>query len=505
MQEASDPKRVTRCAIYTRLSAEQDPKVEFTSCEAQAERVRAFVTSQTGFMIFKAYSDAGHSGGTLERPGLQAMLSDIGQGHVDMVLTAKIDRLTRSHKDFYQLMEFFEKRKVGYISVGERFDTSTATGRLVLNIMLTFAQFEREQTSERIKVKTLQRAQKGMYIGGVPPFGYKVENGKLVLDPPRDEAVRVIFNAYAETQSVREAHRRVRRMGVISSKGRPIAEPTVWHVLTKEVYTGQVIYQGKAYPGQHPAIITRELFDYVQELRKKGFKDAARVPALPFAGLIRCEECDSVMTSTFTDKKNKDGLRRYHYYRCSKLTHLGKDKCSTRQINAERFHDILYRNLLRISMDTTYLENLCVAQKNRIQNPAGGGLEPDPIDGALSPENLEKMLKEFLNACARRTGMERILAIRRQLAGISYSKKTISVHFFFARPPDGSCLSKSSPSAAALRAAPPFCPPARKIEKPNSCSPLGSSVQFETSEMVLGTGLEPVTPSMSRRYSNQLS
>ncbi|MEW6095276.1 MAG: recombinase family protein, partial [bacterium] len=167
-----------RCAIYTRVSTDNQAEVEYNSCEAQGERIRAFIKSQENMEVFKVYSDPDFTGANLNRPALSEMLNDIRNNKINLVIVYKIDRLTRSPKDFYQLMEVFEKYSVDFISVTERFDTSTPSGRLLRNIMLTFAQFERELASERTKDKMLQRAQKGMWNGGIVPFGYKIENKK---------------------------------------------------------------------------------------------------------------------------------------------------------------------------------------------------------------------------------------------------------------------------------------------------------------------------------------
>jgi DNA invertase Pin-like site-specific DNA recombinase len=171
-----------KCAIYTRVSTDNQVEVEFNSCEAQEAKIKSFITSQENMEIFKVYSDPGYTGANLIRPALNEMLDDIKQGKINLVISYKIDRLTRSLKDFYQLIELFEKYGVDFVSVTERFDTSTSSGRLLRNIMLTFAQFERELASERTKDKMLQRAQKGMWNGGIVPFGYKSKDKKLIID-----------------------------------------------------------------------------------------------------------------------------------------------------------------------------------------------------------------------------------------------------------------------------------------------------------------------------------
>jgi len=186
-----------KCAIYTRVSTDNQAEIEFNSCEAQEEKIQSFIKSQENMEIFKVYSDAGFTGANLNRPALSEMLADIKQGKINLVISYKIDRLTRSPKDFYQLIELFEKHGVDFISVTERFDTSTPSGRLLRNIMLTFAQFERELASERTKDKMLERAKKGMWNGGIVPFGYKSENKKLIIDKKEAHIVKDIFERYA--------------------------------------------------------------------------------------------------------------------------------------------------------------------------------------------------------------------------------------------------------------------------------------------------------------------
>jgi len=174
--------QIQKCAIYTRVSTDIQAEKEFSSCESQEEKIKSFIQSQNNWQIAKVYTDAGYTGANTNRPALQELLEDIKQNKIDIILAYKIDRLTRSPKDFYQLIEVFDKYQTDFISITERFDTSTPAGRLLRNIMLTFAQFEKELTSERIKDKMLERAKKGMCSGGYAPFGYKRENKKLLIN-----------------------------------------------------------------------------------------------------------------------------------------------------------------------------------------------------------------------------------------------------------------------------------------------------------------------------------
>ena len=178
-----------KSAIYTRVSTAMQTEVEYNSCEAQRDKILSYIKSQEDLEVYKEYSDPGFTGSNLERPALKELLNDIAQGKVQSVLTYKIDRLTRSSKDFYALIEFFEKHGTSFVSVTERFDTSSASGRLLRNIMLTFAQFEREMSSERTKDKLLQRAERGMKNGGCTPLGYILQDKKLFVDKGKAKIV----------------------------------------------------------------------------------------------------------------------------------------------------------------------------------------------------------------------------------------------------------------------------------------------------------------------------
>lgn len=177
------------CAIYTRVSTDAQAEKDFSSCQSQAEKIRSFVASQNNWQILKVYSDAGFTGANTNRPALQELFNDVKQNKVDIILAYKIDRLTRSPKDFYQLIEFFEQNDVSFISITERFDTSTPSGRLLRNIMLTFAQFERELASERTKDKMLERAKKGLCNGGFAPYGYERKNKKLFINKKKQKSL----------------------------------------------------------------------------------------------------------------------------------------------------------------------------------------------------------------------------------------------------------------------------------------------------------------------------
>ena len=196
-----------QCAIYTRVSTDTQSEIEFNSCESQKEQILSYVKSQNDLEVIKVYKDAGYTGSNLKRPALQKLLSDAASGKIECVLVYKIDRFTRSPRDFYDLMEYFDKYGVSFISTTQRFDTSTATGRLIRNIMLDFAQFEREMTVERTKDKMYQRVKKGLWNGGTAPFGYRRENKKLVINEKEAGCVRLLFDSYIKTGSLSEIGR----------------------------------------------------------------------------------------------------------------------------------------------------------------------------------------------------------------------------------------------------------------------------------------------------------
>ncbi len=477
---APEKLRPTRCAIYTRVSTDQQAEVEFNSCEAQEDRIRSFIASQEGFTVGGVYSDPGFSGANINRPGLRRVIADVQAGLIDMVITYKIDRLTRSPRDFYQLIELFEANGAGFISVTERFDTSTPAGRLLRNIMLTFAQFERELASERVKDKVVQRVKRGLYAGGCPPHGYKSEKGGLVLDPPRDEEVRLIFETYVKTRSIRGVLKVLREKSILSRKGKAFTDSTIWHMLKKPIFTGSVVHMGKVHPGKHPPIISTELFDHVQKIiEKEPRQKPDHSIMLPYAGLMRCEECGASMTAVYTNKTTKGGQhRRYYYYRCSTIGHKGWASCSTKQIGADRFHDTVQRNLHRISMDPDYLENLLLKVKNQTQSVNSTGYEPNSQKETLTVQNVQNSLKAFLKICARKPGIEKSLAVRGHIQGIRYSKARVCVDFRVGRSSVVESENGGVPSGSRLSVPPPASPPAPKSKGPDRVMRSSPSLPF---------------------------
>jgi site-specific DNA recombinase len=264
-------KTPVRCAIYTRKSSDEGLEQAFNSLDAQREACAAYVASQKGQgwrLLPHPYDDGGVSGGTLERPGLQRLLSDIEAGKVDLVIVYKVDRLTRSLADFAKLVERFDNAGVSFVSVTQQFNTATSIGRLTLNVLLSFAQFEREVTAERIRDKIAASKKKGLWMGGHVPLGYDAKDRTLVVNEAEAETVRTIFQLYLERGCARRVKEAADRQGLVSKyrrfdRGRtfggvPFSRGRIYHLLANPVYVGEIRHKGHSYPGQHPAIIDRD-------------------------------------------------------------------------------------------------------------------------------------------------------------------------------------------------------------------------------------------------------
>src|SRR5215831_6232610 len=266
-----------RCAVYTRKSSEEGLEQEFNSLQAQREACEAFINSQRheGWVCLPAaYDDGGFSGATMERPALQQLLADISAGRVDTVVVYKIDRLTRSLADFVKIVEILDARGASFVSVTQQFNTTTSMGRLTLNVLLSFAQFEREVIGERIRDKIAASKKKGMWMGAVPPLGYRVQHRKLVIVDSEAETVRSIFRRYAELGSVRLLKAELEALGISSKSwasaagrvigGKPFSRGALYLMLRNRTYRGEIVHKGQPHPGEHPPIIDQPLWDAVQ-------------------------------------------------------------------------------------------------------------------------------------------------------------------------------------------------------------------------------------------------
>ena len=345
---AKNVRRKLRCAIYTRKSTEEGLEQDFNSLDAQREACEAFIASQKheGWIALPThYDDGGYSGGTLERPALQRLLADIRGSKVDVVVVYKIDRLTRSLLDFAKIVEVFDAHGVSFVSVTQAFNTATSMGRLTLNVLLSFAQFEREVTGERIRDKIAASKKKGMWMGGYPPLGYDVKDRKLVVNEAEAETVRYIFRRYQEFGSVRLLKEHLDADGIVSKRrtapdgrpygGKPIARGALYHMLQNRLYRGEIVHKNQAYPGEHAPIIDDDLWQKVQttlaanRVDRGAGKGNNHVSLL--AGLIY-DAHGELMTPSHAVKK---GVR-YRYYVSKSLVTGGHNKATRRGVSAFR-------------------------------------------------------------------------------------------------------------------------------------------------------------------------
>ena len=430
------------CAIYTRVSTDNQAEVEFNSCESQKEKITHFIRSQEGFGVYDFFNDEGYSGKDLNRPALQRMLRDIDRGRINCVITYKMDRLTRSPKDFYHLIEYFDKYKVNFISVTERFDTSTPAGRLLRNIMLTFAQFERELASERTKDKLLQRANKGMWNGGTVPYGYKLKEKKLVIDKKEAKIVVMIYETYVETKSPSEVYEMLVKQGIKGRNGKYMSKSTLYYILRRQLYTGRMKYGGKVYQGNHDPIISEELFNKAQECHKILKKKLRPCKNNLFSGIVKCKECGSIMTPSHVTKRIRGKRRKYRYYRCTCTYRHKWNSCSTRQVSAERLESLIIDDLNRFSTDTNSIENLIYRINTETTNGLYDkakkfdtgyrtGYELQGPSVKIDPKRFQEQLQLFLKAAAKRRGTDKCLWIKKYVANVLYSKETIETNLYY--------------------------------------------------------------------------
>ena len=334
--------RFKKCAIYTRVSTDNQAEKEYNSCRTQEDKIKSYINSQNNWEIFDIYSDEGYTGANLDRPAFKRLMRDIYK--IDVILFYKLDRLTRSPKDFYHLVELFEKHNVDFISITEKYDTSTPSGRLIMNVILTVAQFERELTSERTKHKMVERARQGFWNGGTTPFGYRVIDKKLKIEPQEAFVVAELFRAYLKTKSLRKTYHALNILGYDFTLQR------IYKILRNPVYTGKIKYDNQIYDGVHEPIITIDDFDIATKLHKPSNKKHRSYRKYALVGIIHCKECGLAMTPTFVNKNGGRRLVRYFYYRC--ITTLKKEwkLCRTHQVNADKLEKyILKREALKLN------------------------------------------------------------------------------------------------------------------------------------------------------------
>ena len=336
-----------RCAIYTRKSSEEGLEMEFNSLDAQRDACSAYIASQRseGWLeLVGHYDDGGISGGTLERPALKRLLADIEEDRVDVVVVYKIDRLSRALMDFAKLVEVFDRNDVTFVSVTQSFNTTTSMGRLTLNILLSFAQFEREVIGERIRDKVAASRKRGIWMGGYVPLGYEVKERKLIIKESEAAIVRMIFERFVAVGSATALARALVTEGVRSRRGRLVDKGFLYKLLANRVYIGDAVHKGTAYPGEHKPIVTRELWDRVRAIlqvspRMRAGSTRASTPSLLKGLLFGPTGC--AMSPTHTRK----GDKLYRYYISQSVIKRGAEGCPVSRVPAGEIENAVVNQL----------------------------------------------------------------------------------------------------------------------------------------------------------------
>jgi site-specific DNA recombinase len=372
--------RLVRCAIYTRKSSEEGLEQEFNSLYAQREAGEAYVRSQVGegwALVADRYDDGGYTGGNTERPGLQRLLADVEAGKIDCVVVYKVDRLSRSLLDFAQLMRTFEQRKVSFVSVTQQFNTATSMGRLVLNVLLSFAQFEREIISERTRDKIAATRRKGKWAGGHPLLGYDVDPAgyKLTVNVKEAEQVRAIFALYLEHESLLPVVEELASRKWVGKKwatrkrsqrgGQPFTRTSLYRLLTNVVYAGKVRYKQEVHDGVHPAIVDPGIFHKTQSLLNRNGSTGGAPVRNKFGallkGLLRCVPCACAMTPSHTTRKG----RRYRYYLCSSAQKKGWATCPSKSIPAQEIEAFVVGRIRCVGRDPDLLRDVLAQSREK--------------------------------------------------------------------------------------------------------------------------------------------
>lgn len=344
----SKEKQTLRCAIYTRKSVEDGLEQEFNSLDAQREAGENFIASQkaNGWKLLPTrYDDGGFSGGNTNRPALKRLLTDCEAGKIDIIVVYKIDRLSRSICDFAELSNRFDKWNVAFVSVTQEINTHTSAGRMMLNILVTFAQFEREVITERVRDKMAASRRKGKWVGGTVPFGYKVENRRLVPDEAEASIVNRIYNRYLEVQSPKLIASELNHDGIRNHNGHRWDTQAIHRILGNHHYVGEVKYQGNIYQGEHEAIVPQELWAKCREIMASDAPKPDRSRNMDSSallqGIVHCGKCGGAITPYRTKKHG----RSYLYYVCQHSSRHPESECPVRHLPAAEVENLVLEQL----------------------------------------------------------------------------------------------------------------------------------------------------------------
>jgi site-specific DNA recombinase len=375
---------LVRCAIYTRKSTEDGLEQEFNSLDAQRESAEAFIRRQAheGWACLpQRYDDGGFTGGNMERSALQLLLADIEAGKIDCIIVYKVDRLSRSLLDFARMMQAFESHGVSLVSVTQQFNTATSMGRLVLNVLLSFAQFEREIIAERTRDKVAATRRKGKWAGGTPLLGYDLDprGRRLLLNEEEAVRVRAIFALYLEHQALLSVVQELQRRGWVSKRSttragkergsRPFDRTSLHRLLTYVAYAGKVRYKGEVHAGEHPAIVDAQVFQQVQALlRQNGAAGGAAVCnefGASLKGLLRCVPCGCAMSPSHTTRSR---TKRYRYYVCSSAAKCGRKSCPAPSVQAGEIERFVVERIRAVGTDPALQQEVFSQARQQDEN-----------------------------------------------------------------------------------------------------------------------------------------
>jgi site-specific DNA recombinase len=385
-REKKQSSPLVRCAIYTRVSTAEQAEGDYSSLDSQRETGEAYVAAQkhAGWQCLPGhYDDGGFTGANTDRPAFQRLLSEIKAGRVDCVVCYKLDRLTRSLLDFARTLEILEKHNVALVSVTQAFDTSTATGKLMMHILMSFAEFERQLISERTRDKVAAARRRGKWSGGMPILGYDVIDAKLLVDELEADRVRQIFDLYLARLSLTATAKELNGRGWATKRwttkkgthrgGRAFTKNSLYQLLTNVTYIGQIKYKDEIHDGQHRAIVDPDVFRRTQLALRRNGRDGGRTVrnkhGALLRGLLRCKACDCAMVHGFTTKGN----RRYRYYICAKAQRCGWHACPTPSLPSGEIERFVVEQIRCIGQDAA-LVAATLAETRRQSKEAIGRL-----------------------------------------------------------------------------------------------------------------------------------
>ena len=368
-------RKIIKCAVYTRKSTEDGLEQDFNSLDAQREACEAYIKSQQHegwVLVEKEYNDGGYSGGTLERPAIKTLFKDIEAGEIDIIVVYKVDRLTRSLMDFAKIVELFDKNNASFVSVTQSFNTTTSMGRLTLNMLLSFAQFEREVTGERIRDKIAASKKRGMWMGGCVPIGYHRVDKKLVVEENSCKIVKLIFAKYLELKSVHKLKNYLEETNIKTRSSKNFSKGQLYHILSNKVYTGKIVHKENIYDGEHEAIIEDNNFEEVQKQllknRADGNYNTKSASNSLLVGKIYDDKNNRMTTSHSNTRK-----RKYRYYVSMAVQKLKKgQEGSLSKISAGEIEKFVVNTIQEFLLDTSkiqqFITNFDIATQQSILN-----------------------------------------------------------------------------------------------------------------------------------------